>query len=140
MRDCMLPHGGSLPDDDWVRAFLDKEATMALFPHLAATCKEWRDIVFGSPEYAALRVAMADLLQLRPHGISPVGSRSRKRKISFVLRKYELACFFLCCPLVHGCCKSMFARDCGRHRWRSCRLKTYIPSVQCFKKGGARRS
>lgn len=97
LRDCMLPLVGSLPTDEWVRAFIDDESTLALLPCLAAACKEWRDVVFELTRFAALRVAMADFMLLKPGGVSRVGSHSRKKEMAWIATKYEGAFFILSC-------------------------------------------
>ena len=90
-----IPILGSFSTDEWVRAFIDNESTLALLPHLAAACKEWRDIVFGLTRFAALYIAMADFMLLQSHGVSRVGSRSRKKKMVWIVAKYEGTYFFL---------------------------------------------
>ena len=90
-----IPILGSFSTDEWVRAFIDDESTLALLPHLAAACKEWRDVVFGLTRFAALRVAMAEFMLLQPHRVSCVGSHSRKKEMAWIVAKYEGAYFFL---------------------------------------------
>lgn len=70
LRDCMLLLARRLPKDVWVRAFLDAEETLALLPCLATTYTEWRDVVHGLMEFAALRVAIVDFGAVAFRGIS----------------------------------------------------------------------
>lgn len=95
LRDCMLPLVGSLPTDEWVRAFIDDESTLALLPRLATACKEWRDVVFELTRFVVLRVAMVDFMLLKPRGVSRVGSHSRKKEMAWIATKYEGAFFIL---------------------------------------------
>lgn len=95
LRDSMLPIVGTFPKDGWARLSFDEEGHLALLPRVAATCKEWRDAMIGSTQYAALRVAKAEFLQVKPAGLSPLGSRSRKKDMAVLASKYEAAFFFL---------------------------------------------
>ena len=81
-----------IPNDAWFCTSMDKDATMTLLPRLATICKEWRDIIRAQAEYAALRVAMWDLLQVKPCGLSRVGCPSGRKEMIYLTRKYELAC------------------------------------------------
>ena len=91
----MLPLVGRFTEDGWMQAFLNEEVELALLPRLAATCKEWRDNLFTSVQYSALRIAMADFLQQTPRGLSRTSSRRRKEQMEFITFHYSAALFYL---------------------------------------------
>lgn len=91
LRDCMLPVAARLPEDSWARAFLNCEEVMTLLPRLAATCSEWRDAVHGSPEFAALRLALADFAVSKRRAIARRSSRARESDMVFMFSLYERA-------------------------------------------------
>lgn len=95
LRDCMVPLAGRLPQDSWVRAFHNDEEVMTLLPCLAATCIQWCDAVHGLTEFAVLRMALADFVQVERRGISCCTSQARKRDMVFMYSLYERALFLL---------------------------------------------
>jgi len=97
MRNCILPLARHILDDDWMHAFIDKEATLAILPHLRATCVEWHNTIYVLTEYVALRIAQIDFRQAKPWGISPLGSQFKKKEMTFFISKYKVVLFFLPC-------------------------------------------
>lgn len=95
LRDCMLPLVGRITEDRWMQAFLNEEVELALLPRLAATCREWRDSLFSSVQYSALRIAIADFSVQEPRGLSRAGSRRRKEQMEFINSHYSAALFYL---------------------------------------------
>ncbi|KAG0596544.1 hypothetical protein M758_UG264200 [Ceratodon purpureus] len=95
LQDCMLPLVGRITEDGWMQAFLNEEVELALLPRLAATCREWRDSLFTSVQYSALRIAIAIFSHQTPGGLSRAGSRRRKEQMEFITSHYLAALFYL---------------------------------------------
>ena len=51
--------------DPWKDSEGSRASTLQSIPYVVATCKEWRHIVTGQTEYAALRLAQSELARVR---------------------------------------------------------------------------
>ena len=68
--DAILPLARKLAEGRWARLDFSEEDMLTLLPSLAGTCSDWRDAVHGLTEYAALRLAVADCVQVKGRAIS----------------------------------------------------------------------